>query len=173
MSQREVKFGKLKLTINGEELKIGDKAPNFKAKLYDFTDYEFYENHKGKVKIISAVPSLDTSVCELQTYLLNKKSDKFPENLDVISISNDLPFAQQRFIKEKSVKDILFLTDYINHEFAKSYSLLLEEINLISRAIIIVDEDNIIRYCEYLNQNTDLPDINRALKEALALTIKQ
>lgn len=169
MTSREVKLGKMFLSVNGKKLNIGDKAPNFKAINNDLSEYDFYLEGDEKVKIISALPSVDTSVCELQTYLLTKEEKDFPDNLLVLSISNDLPFAQNRFIKDKNIQKIKFVSDYLYNEFAKSYSLYINEIKLINRAIFVIDKNNIIRYIEYLDQNTDLPNIDKALEVAKSL----
>lgn len=170
MTNRVVKFGQLDLTIDGQMLDINDKAPNFKGKLEDLSDYDFYNNEEGKVKIISAVPSLDTSVCELQTFLLSKNEENFPEDFSVITISNDLPFAQKRFEKEKDISKVKLVSDYLYEDFAKKYSLFINELKLINRAIFVVDKDNVIRHVEYLKQNTELPDVEKALDIALNLT---
>ena len=170
MTNRVVKFGQLDLTVDGKKLNIDDKAPNFKGKVEDLSDYDFYESEEGKVKIISAVPSLDTSICELQTFLLSKNEDNFPEDLSVITISNDLPFAQKRFEKEKAISKVKLVSDYLYEDFAKKYSLFINELKLINRAIFVDDKDNIIRHVEYLDQNTELPDVEKALEIALSLT---
>ncbi|WP_394023136.1 thiol peroxidase [Anaerococcus martiniensis] len=170
MTNRVVKFGQLDLTVDGKKLNIDDNAPNFKGKVEDLSDYDFYESEKGKVKIISSVPSLDTSICELQTFLLSKNEDNFPEDLSVITISNDLPFAQKRFEKEKAISKVKLVSDYLYEDFAKKYSLFINELKLVNRAIFVVDKDNVIRHVEYLDQNTELPDVEKALEIALSLT---
>ena len=169
MSFREVKMGKMSLSVNGKKLKLGDKASNFKATKEDLSDYDFYKEENGKIKIISALPSVDTSICELQTYLLTKEEKKFPNDLVVVTVSNDLPFAQSRFKKDKEIEKIKFVSDYINHEFGKAYSVLINEINLINRSIFVIDKENIIRHVEYIDQNTELPDIKKALEVARSL----
>ena len=168
MTTRKVEFGTLELTVLGDKLKIGDKAMDFNATNIDLSDYNFYKDAKFPV-ILSVVPSLDTSVCELQTFLLEKANKENDYKFNIITISNDLPFAQERFIKEKESKEMTFLSDYIKREFAKNYRVLIEELKLLNRAIFIIDEDKTIRYVEYLDQNTNLPDIDKALKAAIEL----
>ena len=163
MTKRKAKFGSFDIILAGEELKSGDKAPNFKALTKDLEDYDFYKEMHG-VTIISVIPSLDTSICELQTYMLNKDSQE--DKLNIISISNDLPFAEQRFVREKGSENIVFLSDYLHNDFAKSYGVLIEEYNLLNRAIFVIDENKIIRHLEYLDQNTNLPDITKAVEVA-------
>lgn len=164
MTLREVQFGNIKLTVDGEKLKLGQKALDFTAINNDLTEYDFFKEEEGKVKIISAVPSLDTSVCELQTYMLYKSASDFKDDISVITISNDLPFAQLRFIKDKEMENVKFVSDYIDHDFSKAYRVLINELSLINRSIFVIDKDNVIRYAEYLDQNTELPDIEEAVK---------
>lgn len=168
MTTRKVEFGTLELNVLGDKLKIGDKAMDFNATNIDLSDYNFYKDAKFPV-ILSVVPSLDTSVCELQTFLLEKANKENDYKFNIITISNDLPFAQERFIKEKESKEMKFLSDYIKREFGKNYRVLIEELKLLNRAIFIIDEDKTIRYVEYLDQNTNLPDIDKAIKAAKEL----
>lgn len=168
MTTRKVEFGTLELTVLGDKLKIGDKAMDFNATNIDLSDYNFYKDAKFPV-ILSVVPSLDTSVCELQTFLLEKANKENDYKFNIITISNDLPFAQERFIKEKESKEMTFLSDYIKREFGKNYRVLMEELKLLNRSIFIIDEDKTIRYVEYLHQNTNLPDIDKAIKAAKEL----
>ena len=166
MTKREVQLGSMELTVDGDKFEVGEKAPNFTAIHNDLTEYNFYNEEKNKVKIVSAVPSLDTSVCELQTYLLYKQAQKYEDDISVITISNDLPFAQLRFIKDKEMENVKFVSDYINHEFGKSYRVFINEINLLNRSIFVIDKDNTIRYAEYIKQNTELPNIEKAIEIA-------
>ena len=99
--------------------------------------------------------------------MLNKASQE--DRLNIISISNDLPFAEQRFVREKESENIVFLSDYLYNDFAKSYGVLIEEYNLLNRAIFVIDENKIIRHLEYLDQNTNLPDITKAVEVAKSL----
>ena len=168
MADRKVKFGTLELNVSGDKLKVGDKAMDFNATNLDLSYFNFYKDAKFPV-ILSVVPSLDTSVCELQTFLLNKANKENDYKFNIITISNDLPFAQERFIKEKDSKEMMFLSDYIKREFGNNYGVLIEELKLLNRAIFIIDEDKTIRYVEYLDQNTNLPDIDKAIKAAKEL----
>ena len=97
MTERKKKFGEEEITVIGEELKVGDTAPDFKAINNDLSEYNFYKEEEGKIKILSVVPSLDTSVCEIQTTKFNKAAADISPDVSIITISNDLPFAQSRF----------------------------------------------------------------------------
>lgn len=166
---RKGKFGTVDITILGDELKVGDKAPDFKADKIDLTSYNFYEEEKDKIKILSVVPSLDTDVCELQTKMFQKATEFFSENVVVVTISNDLPFAQQRFKKVKKTDKIKFISDYNYRDFSSKYGTLIEELKLLNRSVFVVDKDNTIKYVQYLEQNTDLPEYEDAIEVAKKL----
>ena len=163
MTQRIAKFGTKNLTLVGEELKVGDKAPNFIAMTKDLVPFDFYKETEG-LCIISVIPSIDTSTCELQTYLLNKAADKSNKKFKIISMSNDLPFAHRRFMKDKEFEHVEFLTDYLRGDFANNYGVLIEEFHLLTRAIFIIDEQKNIRHVEYLTQTTEIPDIDKVME---------
>ncbi len=166
---RKGKFGTVDITILGDELKVGDTAPDFKADKMDLTSYNFYEEEKDKIKILSVVPSLDTDVCELQTKMFQKATEFFSENVVVVTISNDLPFAQQRFKKVKKTDKIKFVSDYNYRDFSSKYGTLIEELKLLNRSVFVVDKDNTIKYVQYLEQNTDLPEYEDAIEVAKKL----
>lgn len=166
---RKGKFGTVDITILGDELKVGDTAPDFKADKMDLTSYNFYEEEKDKIKILSVVPSLDTDVCELQTKMFQKATEFFSENVVVVTISNDLPFAQQRFKKVKKTDKIKFVSDYNYRDFSSKYGTLIEELKLLNRSVFVVDKDNTIKYVQYLKQNTDLPEYEDAIEVAKKL----
>ena len=166
---RKGKFGTVDITILGDELKVGDTAPDFKADKMDLTSYNFYEEEKDKIKILSVVPSLDTDVCELQTKMFQKATEFFSENVVVVTISNDLPFAQQRFKKVKKTDKIKFVSDYNYRDFSSKYGTLIEELKLLNRSVFVVDKANTIKYVQYLEQNTDLPEYEDAIEVAKKL----
>lgn len=166
---RKGKFGTVDITVLGDELKVGDKAPDFKADKMDLTEYNFYEEEGDKIKILSVVPSLDTDVCELQTKMFQKATEFFSENIVVVTISNDLPFAQQRFKKVKKTDKIKFVSDYNCRDFSSKYGTLIQELKLLNRSVFVLDKDNIIKYVQYLSQNTDLPEYEEAIKIAKEL----
>lgn len=166
---RKGKFGTVDITVLGTELKVDDKAPNFKADKIDLTDYNFYEEEEDKIKILSVVPSLDTDVCELQTKMFQKATELFSEDIVVVTISNDLPFAQQRFKNVKKTDRIKFVSDYNFRDFSSKYGTLIEELKLLNRSVFVVDRDNTIKFVQYLEQNTDLPEYEEAIKVAKEL----
>lgn len=166
---RKGKFGTVDITVLGEKLKVGDKAPDFKADKMDLTPYSFYEEEGEKIKILSVVPSLDTDVCELQTKMFQKANEFFSENVIVVTVSNDLPFAQQKFKNVKKTDKIKFVSDYNQRDFSNKYGTLIEELKLLNRSVFVIDKDNTIKYVQYLEQNTDLPEYEEAIRIAKEL----
>ncbi|MDD7464541.1 MAG: thiol peroxidase [Anaerococcus sp.] len=169
MKERTKKFGQEEVTVLGEELKVGDKAPNFKAVNNDLSTYDFYEAEEGKIKIISVVPSLDTSVCEIQTTKFNQAAASVSPDVVIVTVSNDLPFAQQRFCSAKGIEQVKTVSDYNYLDFADKYGTLIKELKLQNRSVFVVDKDNVIRYVQYLDQNTDLPDYKKPVEVAKEL----
>jgi thiol peroxidase len=169
MKERINKFGDENVTVLGEELKVGDKAPNFKAMNNDLSVYDFYKEEEGKIKILSVVPSLDTSICEIQTTKFNQAAAAISPDVVIVTVSNDLPFAQQRFCSAKGIDQVKTVSDYNFREFSDNYGTLMKELKLQNRSVFVVDKDNVIRHVEYLEQNTELPDYQKAIDVAKTL----
>lgn len=170
---RKGKFGTVDITVKGNKLKVGDTAPNFKADNMDLSPYDFYKDEEGKIKILSVVPSLDTDVCELQTKLFQRAAENFSDDIVVITVSNDLPFAQSRFKRVKKTDNIKFVSDYNTRDFSEKYGTLIEELKLQNRSVFVVDKDNTIQFVNYLDQNTDLPEYSEAIDVAKSLEEEQ
>jgi thiol peroxidase len=152
----------------GKCVKVGDKAPDFTVvdegwkpvKLSDF---------KGKVVLISAVPSLDTPVCSLQTKRFSEEAAKLPANVQVITISEDLPFAQKRFCEiafSSTVGSIKVLSDTVEREFGLRYGLLIKGMSLLARCVIVVGADGVIKYIDLVPEITQHPNYEKALEAA-------
>lgn len=170
MTERTKKFGEMNVTVIGKELKVGDVAPNFKAINNDLSDYDFYKEEEGKIKILSVVPSLDTSVCEIQTTKFNQAAGSMDSDIVIITVSNDLPFGQERFCSVKDIHNVKTVSDYNYSDFSNKYGTLIKELKLQNRSVFVVDKDNIIRNVEYLEQNTTLPNYQKALEIAKKLS---
>lgn len=124
---------------------------------------------KGKVTLVSVVPSLDTPTCEEQTHILSEKNEGLDKTANLVTISRDLPFAQKRFAKEAKINNILFLSDYREGSFGKSTGLLIEENRLLTRAIIVLDRSGVIRYMEIVPELSQLPKMKEAFDFAKSL----
>ena len=156
------------LALAGKELKVGDLAPDCQVvgKGLEATKLSKFE---GKVRIISSIPSLDTSVCDIMTRKFNEEAVNLGEDIVVLAISMDLPFAQDRWCIAADVKNVYMLSDYREASFAKAYGVLIEQLRLLARAVFIVDRDGIIRYIEIVDELTSEPDYEAALKAAKEL----
>ncbi|MBP7055615.1 MAG: thiol peroxidase [Candidatus Omnitrophica bacterium] len=156
-----------KLTLLGKEVKVGDKAPDFTATSQDMKDVKL-SDFKGKIKVISSFPSLDTPVCDLQVKEFNKRSVAFSPDVIVIGISKDLPFAQKRFCSEHGIKNVV-VSDYKTSSFGMNYGLLIDELKLLARAVIIIDKNDVVRYIQVVPELATPPDYDTALKTLSSL----
>ncbi len=155
------------VTLLGKEIKVGDKAPEFVALRGDLSPFTL-KDVEGKVKLISIVPSVDTGVCELQTIRFNQEASKL-NDVAIITISCDLPFAQARFCGAKGIENAIVVSDYKDTTFGLNYGFLIEEFRLLNRGIVVIDKDDIVRYVEYVSEVTDHPDYDKALEAAKSL----
>lgn len=160
--RQETAMGGKPVTLLGKKLNIGDKAPDFVALKQDLTPFTLKEVSE-KIKIVSAVPSVDTGVCELQTKRFNEEASKL-KDIAILSISMDLPFALGRFCAVQGIDKVMMLSDHKDASFGEAYGVLIEELRLLNRSIFVLDENNIIRYMEIVAENTNHPDYESALK---------
>jgi thiol peroxidase len=123
----------------------------------------------GKVRIISVVPSVDTPTCDAQTHELSEENDGLDEQVELITVSMDLPFAQSRFAKEANISNVTFLSDYNMREFGDKNGLMIAPLGLLARAVIVTDKDNIVRYLQVVPEVTALPDMQAAMDAARKL----
>lgn len=159
--RQETAMGGKPVTLLGKKLNIGDKAPDFVALKQDLTPFTL-KDVSEKIKIISAVPSVDTGVCELQTKRFNEEASKL-KDIAILSISMDLPFALGRFCAVQGIDKVMMLSDHKDASFGEAYGVLIEELRLLNRSIFVLDENNIIRYMEVVAENTNHPDYESAL----------
>jgi thiol peroxidase len=153
------------VVLSGTPVATGAPAPDFRAvdggfkpvRLSDFT---------GRVVLISAVPSLDTALCSLQTKRFNEEAARLPSNVVVLAISADLPFAQKRFCEAEKVDRIRTLSDCVWRDFGMKYGVLIENMGLLARSIWVVAADGRVAYCQIVPEITTHPDYDAALKAA-------
>jgi thiol peroxidase len=151
------------LTLIGPEIKVGDKAPDFKVNKDLMTQVSLHD-YDGKVKLISVVPSLDTGVCDAQTRRFNVEAAKLGDKVTVLTVSMDLPFAQARWCGAAGVDQVVTLSDYKDASFGEAYGVLIKELRLLMRSIFVVDADNNVQYVEYLSEMTNSPDFDKAIE---------
>lgn len=164
----QVTFGGKKLNLYGEVVKVSDKAPDFKAVNNDLSSFDSKEN-KGKVVVYSVVPSIDTGVCSLQARTFNEEAEKLGDDVIVITVSCDLPFAQKRFCAQEGIKNSISISDYKDHDFGKKYGFLIEDLALLSRGVVIVDKNGKIAYTEYVKEVSNEVNFEAALDAVKAL----
>ncbi|MHC4396384.1 MAG: thiol peroxidase [Planctomycetota bacterium] len=158
------------LTLLGNEVRIGQKAPDFEVVANDLSTVGF-SSFRGKVCIISSVPSLDTSVCDMMTRRFNQEAGKLGEDVVVLTISMDLPFAQKRWCGAAGVKNIQILSDHRLASFATAFGVLIKELRLLARAVFVVGKDGVVRYIEIVDELTDEPSYQSAIKAVKELTM--
>jgi len=157
------------VTLLGPEIKAGDKAPDFRVVDNALSPVSL-GNFKGMVKIISAVPSLDTPVCDMETRRFNQEAAKLPGNVVVLTVSMDLPFAQKRWCAAAGVEKVKTLSDYQDRSFAEAYGVLVKELKLLSRSLFVVDAGDTVRYVQHVKEITTEPDYGAVLRAAKELS---
>jgi thiol peroxidase len=154
------------LTLLGPELKVGDKAPDFKAVDDSLKPVDLASTGNG-VRIFSVVPSLDTPVCDAQTKRFNEEASKLGD-IRIYTFSMDLPFAQKRWCGAMGVDHVQMVSDHREGSFGQAYGTLIKELRILSRAIFVIDKNNVIRHVEYVKEVGDHPKYEPALAAARA-----
>ncbi|NVO00836.1 MAG: thiol peroxidase [Geobacteraceae bacterium] len=144
-------------TLLGPEIKIGGKAPEFTVVDNGLAPVTL-ASYSGKIKVISAVPSLDTPVCDTETRRFNQEAAGLPDSVAVLTISLDLPFAQKRWCGAAGIDKVITLSDYQDRSFASAYGILIKELKLLARAIFIIDANDTVRYIQVVPEVTNEPD---------------
>jgi thiol peroxidase len=157
------------MTLLGPELKVGDTAPDYVV-VDNGLAVVTLSSFAGKIKIISAVPSLDTPVCDTETRRFNQEAASLPGDFVVLTVSLDLPFAQKRWCGAAGIDKVVTLSDYRERSFGLGYGVLIKELLLLTRAVFVVDATNTIRYIQIVPEVTAEPDYAAAIAAAKALS---
>jgi len=157
------------LTLVGSALKVGDPAPDFEVLDNNLSPVKL-SSFSGKILIISAVPSLDTSVCDMETRRFNEEAGRLGEDVRILTISMDLPFAQKRWCGNAGVDRVITLSDHRQASFGTSYGILIKELRLLARAVFILDRESRITYIQIVKEVSHEPDYN-AVFEAVHMLI--
>jgi thiol peroxidase len=155
------------VTLAGKEIKVGQKAPDFKLVATDFSEVNLAQS-RGKIRLLSVVHSLDTGICDLQTQKFEEEASKF-KDVVVYTISMDLPFAQARYCGAHNIKNQKTISDYRDASFGKAYGILIESLRLHARGIFVIDKDDTVRYVEYVPEVARHPDYDKALQVVKSL----
>ncbi|WP_025691736.1 thiol peroxidase [Paenibacillus zanthoxyli] len=156
------------ITLIGPKLSAGDPAPDFilsKNLLEEATLKDF----RGKVKLLSVVPSLDTGVCDAQTRRFNSEAAELGDEVVILTVSADLPFAQARWCGAAGIDRVITLSDYKTNAFGEAYGVLIKEFKLDMRSIFVIDKDDKITYVEYLGEMAEHPNYEAAISAVKSL----
>jgi thiol peroxidase len=151
------------LTLVGELPRVGAPAPDFQVLANDLSPVKL-SDLGGKTRVICSVPSLDTAVCDTEVRTFNKHATSLGDDVVVLAISMDLPFAQQRWCGAAGVKNVRTLSDHRDAQFGKAYGVLIKELRLLARAVFVVDKKGVIRYIQVVDEMTNEPDYDAALQ---------
>jgi len=155
------KFAGNGVTLTGNEIKIGDKAPEFTGINQNLEPVSL-SSFKGKTVVIAIYPSIDTGVCQKQNYRFNQIADSM-KDVVVLSVSLDLPFAQKRYCAAEGLNNIITLSDYKEREFGLKYGFLIKELALLARGTVVIDKEGIIQLVEVVPEITTEPDYDATL----------
>ena len=156
------------VTLVGNEIKVGDKAPDCNLAANDLSAVSI-SSFGGKVCIVASVPSLDTAVCDMETRRFNEEAGKLDPNIVILTISMDLPFAQKRWCGAAGIQNVKTLSDYRQAKFGTSYGVLIKEFRLLARAIFVIDKTGTVRYVQIVNEVAKEPDYQAAIDAAKKL----
>ncbi|WP_353420210.1 thiol peroxidase [Staphylococcus coagulans] len=157
----QITFKQNPIQLLGKEFNVGDQAPDFTVVDNSLQGVSLSQ-YDGKKKMINVVPSLDTGVCDQQTRKFNEEAST--EDGYVLTISVDLPFAQQRWCASTGLDNVITLSDYQNHSFGENYGLIMEGLQLLARSVFVLDENNKVVYKEIVPEGTDFPNFEAALE---------
>ncbi|MFB7139878.1 MULTISPECIES: thiol peroxidase [unclassified Bacillus (in: firmicutes)] len=161
-----VTFKNNPVTLVGQEVKVGEKAPSFTVLANDLSPVTL-EASAGKVRLISAVPSVDTGICDAQTRRFNEELSNV-ENVEVLTISMDLPFAQKRWCAASGLENVHTLSDHRDASFGEAFGVLMQELRLLARAVFVVDSNDVVTYVEYVAEGTTHPNYEAAIEAVKA-----
>lgn len=157
------------LTLLGNELKIGDKAPDVELSDNDLNPVKM-SAYQGKVCVISAVPSLDTPVCDMETRRFNQEGANLGDGVVILTVSMDLPFAQKRWCGAAGVEGVITLSDYREGAFGEAYGVMIKELRLLARSVFVADPGGIVQYIQNVQELSEEPDyaaVINAVKQLL------
>jgi thiol peroxidase len=162
MTQQNITFGGNTVTLYGKQIKVGENAPDFNSIDGSLKTVKLSDS-KGKIKLISIFPSIDTSVCSMQNRRFNEEAAKFGDNVSFIAISADLPFALKRFCGAEGIDNLITLSDHKEMDFGQKYGFLINELRLLARGVVIIDQHNVVQYVEILPEIGNEPNYNAAV----------
>ena len=150
------------LTLVGSKIQVGDKAPDTVLLNNDLEPVKI-SDYRDQICVISSVPSLDTPVCDMETRRFNQEAESLGQDVKILTVSMDLPFAQKRWCGAAGVDRVVTLSDHRDAAFGTAYGVLIKELRLLARAVFIIDREGVIRYIQLVKELTQEPDYNAVL----------
>ena len=150
------------LTLVGNEVKVGDTAPDFETLNADLKPVKL-SDYKGKVVVLSTVPSLETQICDIETRRFNEEAKRLGDDVVFITISMDLPLAQKRWADEREAKSLQLASDHKEASFGIAYGVLIKELRLLARTVFVVGRDGKVKYIQYVKETSTEPDYDEVL----------
>ena len=163
-----IKFAGMEQTVIGEDIQVGQKAPNFTIQKNDWTISKGLKETKRKVRIILSNPSLDTATCDRETRRFSEEVAKMGKGVAVLVVSMDLPVAQKRWCGAAGIDNVITVSDAVKADFGKKYGTLMKEIRLLRRAVFVVNKKGIVTYAAYMAANGDEPNYEEVIAAAKA-----
>jgi thiol peroxidase len=157
-----VTVGGKPVTLVGRELREGDVAPNVTVLGNDMEEVQL-SSYRGKVCVISSVGSLDTPTCDVETRRFNAEAGKLGDDVIILTVSMDLPFAQKRWCGAAGIDKVITFSDHRDAAFGNSYGVLVKESRLLARTIFVVDREGIVRYVQLVRELADEPDYDAVI----------
>ncbi|AVK83899.1 thiol peroxidase [Lysinibacillus sp. B2A1] len=164
----QVTFKNGPVTLVGNEVKVGDQAPDFTVLANDLSPVTLKES-EGKIRLFSVVPSLDTGVCDAQTRRFNEEAANLGDNVVIYTVSVDLPFAQKRWCGAAGIDAVQTVSDHRDLSFGEAYGVYIQELRLLARAVFVVDANDKVTYVEYVPEATNHPNYEAAIEAVKAL----
>lgn len=164
----QITMGNKPVTLVGNEVKVGDQAPNFTVLANDSSPVTL-DDSNGKVRLIASVPSLDTGVCDAETRRFNEEAAKLGDGVVFYTVSVDLPFAQRRWCGAAGIENVQTVSDHRELSFGEAYGVAIKENRLLARAVFVIDAEGIVRYVEYVPEATNHPNYDAAIDAVKSL----
>ena len=161
-----LKIGDREVTIVGPDIQVGQTAPEFKAHTQNWETFSGLADTQGKVRIIAALPSLETSVCDRETRRFNEEAASLSDGIVILTVSTDLPYTQKRWCGAAGIDQVITLSDHLKAKFGKKYGCLVKERRILRRAVFVIDRQDTVVYAAYMPTLGDEPDYAAVLEAA-------
>ena len=165
---RSISWRGTPFNLSGNEIKVGDPAPDCELVANDLSLVRL-SSYQGKIRIISALPSLDTPTCDMETRKFNDMAANLHADTVIMTVSMDLPFAQKRWCGAAGVDKVITLSDHLKGEFGIAYGVMIEQRRLLARAVFLVDRNGVVRHAELVGELANEPDYDTIFKKLTEL----